>query len=88
MDNQDKREVPVTPPACPAKFNKAWMRRDEVSLYLLERWGISRTTATLAKYSTTGGGPPFVKRGKTPFYSRQEVDEWVASITEVPKQFC
>lgn len=56
------------------------LRRTEASAYLLERHGISRTPATLAKLAVTGGGPPFHKASRTPIYYLADLDKWAASI--------
>jgi hypothetical protein len=60
------------------------LRRNEASAYLLERHGLSRTAATLAKLAVTGGGPPFRKANRTPIYDPADLDRWVASITSPP----
>jgi hypothetical protein len=60
------------------------LRRAEASAYLLERHGLSRTAATLAKLAVTGGGPPFRKANRTPIYDPADLDRWVASITSSP----
>ena len=39
------------------------------------RLGISKST--LEKLRLTGGGPVFVKRGKSVFYTEQDLAEWV-----------
>jgi hypothetical protein len=57
------------------------LRRTEASTYLLDRHGISRTPATLAKLAVTGGGPPFRKANRIPIYSQADLDQWAASIT-------
>jgi hypothetical protein len=56
------------------------LRRTEASAYLLERHGISRTPATLAKLAVTGGGPSFRKANRIPIYYRADLDQWAASI--------
>ena len=35
---------------------------------------------TLANYRSTGDGPVFIKIGKTCFYSKQKLDEWMKSL--------
>ncbi len=52
------------------------------------RLGISKST--LEKLRLTGGGPVFVKRGKSVFYTEQDLAEWVhgnrrRSTSEVPE---
>jgi len=52
------------------------LRRKDASKYLLDSWGISRTTATLAKLAVIGGGPSFQKDGRFPLYLEAELDAW------------
>lgn len=68
-----------TPPAClPPHLRKPRLRRAEVSEYLELMHGIRLSTATLAKYATTGGGPAYQKSLRTPLYPREELDRWAA----------
>lgn len=60
-------------PALPAR---PLLRRDQVTGYLRETWGIQRTASTLAKLAVVGGGPPFFKDGRWPLYSPEAVDAW------------
>ena len=55
------------------------LRRKEASVYLLREWGISRTSATLAKLATIGGSPPFEKDGRFPLYTEEGLDTWARS---------
>ncbi|HAH09798.1 MAG TPA: hypothetical protein DCL54_03430 [Alphaproteobacteria bacterium] len=57
------------------------LRRSEASIYLLDRHGVSRTPATLAKLAVTGGGPAFRKANRIPIYDAADLDSWAASIT-------
>lgn len=52
--------------------------------YLRENWGINRSTATLAKLASVGGGPKFRKAGRTPLYSEPDLDAWAASLLSEP----
>jgi hypothetical protein len=52
------------------------MRRADAARYVRETHGIPCSPATLAKYATIGGGPPFRKAGKFPIYSRDDLDAW------------
>ncbi len=57
------------------------LRRSEASPYLKEKYGISRTTGTLAKLAcTTSTGPKFQYAGKIPLYPVTELDKWAESI--------
>lgn len=51
---------------------------------LLERWGIERSPATLAKYVVLGGGPKFHKAGRWPLYDPDELDRWAAELIGRP----
>lgn len=52
------------------------LRRANASAYLLDRFGINASTATLAKYASVGGGPPYYKAGAVPLYPLDELEEW------------
>lgn len=60
------------------------LRRAEASAYLLERHGIQRRPATLAKLAVIGGGPIFRRAGRVPLYSPTDLDEFAARITSAP----
>lgn len=50
--------------------------RREASDFLLERYGIRARPATLAKYASIGGGPPFRRAGRFPIYDTADLDRW------------
>ena len=56
-----------------------FLRRKTASQYLEETWGVSRAPSTLAKCAVIGGGPTFRRAGRVPLYSRDDLDDWVAS---------
>lgn len=56
------------------------MKRIDASAYLLNEWGIGRSAKTLAKYATTGDGPPFRKDGKNALYASADLDVFARSI--------
>lgn len=63
------------------KTSSPRLRRSAASVYLLERWGISRAPGTLAKLAVSDGrGPRFQKDGRVPLYPLDELDKWAASI--------
>lgn len=62
------------------------LRRAEASAYLLEKHGIQRKPATLAKLAVLGGGPTFRRAGRVPLYSAADLDEFAAKITSAPVQ--
>jgi hypothetical protein len=39
---------------------------------------------TLAKYTVTGGGPPFRKAGRYPLYHPDDLDGWIAGKLSDP----
>jgi len=57
--------------------NNRRLRRIEASKYLMEEWGISRSSKTLAKLTVLGGGPRFQKDGRFPLYLKADLDAWV-----------
>lgn len=60
------------------------LRRKELAEYLLLKHGLRIAPATLAKYASVGGGPPFRKFGITPFYDVTSADEW--AITKLGRE--
>ena len=36
--------------------------------------------STLEKWRCVGGGPPFIRRGKSVFYALDDLDEWLDSL--------
>lgn len=59
-------------------------RRKDASAYLLERHGISRTKATLAKLAVIGGGPIMVYDGAIPLYPEDGLDAYAAAVISPP----
>src|SRR5262245_6587681 len=53
-----------------------FFNREEAAAYLAEKWGVRMAPATLAKYATLGGGPPFRRDGRFPVYSDAGLDSW------------
>ena len=62
----------------PPALRKPRLRRWEASDYLRIVHGIEVATATLAKYASVGGGPPYHKSNRTPLYPVRELDAWAA----------
>lgn len=62
----------------PPALRKPRLRRWEASHYLRIVHGLEIATATLAKYASVGGGPPYHKSNRTPLYPRDELDRWAA----------
>lgn len=53
----------------------ATMRPDAAAAFL------SLSTQRLAKMRLFGGGPPFIKVGRSVLYRRQDLDAWLASLS-------
>jgi hypothetical protein len=51
-------------------------RRAEASTYLLEKWGLSYTPATLANMARKGTGPTYRLRGNLAYYPNEGLDAW------------
>ena len=60
------------------------LRRAAASEYLDAIWGVTRASATLAKYAVFGGGPGFYKAGRYPLYDPNELDRWAAEVLGAP----
>jgi hypothetical protein len=54
---------------------KVFLNRKQASDRLKAR-GLKIEPTTLAKYATTGGGPPFQKWSRTPVYDPEMLDQW------------
>ncbi len=61
-----------------------FLRRKAASDYLHETHGLDRAPSTLAKLAVTGGGPVFRRIGRVPYYTPDNLDEWVASKLSAP----
>jgi hypothetical protein len=57
------------------------LRRHEVSAYLKERHGITRSTESLAVEACKGSGPKYIRIGRLTFYDPAHIDAWVRAIT-------
>ena len=60
--------------------SRPYLRREAASRYLLEVWGISNATATLAKLAVVGGGPEFHKAGRWPLYPPDRLDDYARKL--------
>ena len=54
------------------------LNRRDASHYLLTHHGIRAKPATLAKYASMGGGPPFRRAGRFPVYDIEDLDHWAS----------
>lgn len=75
-ENHSPYAAGMPPATLPAALQKPRLRRQEASVYLLSKWGITVAPTTLAKYATVGGGPGYQKLGATPLYRREDLDAW------------
>lgn len=79
MTDEEKPASAGTAELClPPHLRKPRLRRWEASEYLELVHGIHLSTATLAKYAVTGGGPAYQKSLRTPLYPTEELDRWAA----------
>ena len=44
---------------------------------------LSLSTQRLAKLRLYGGGPPFIKAGRSILYRREDLDKWLASLSRL-----
>jgi hypothetical protein len=63
---------------------KPYLSRAAAADYLRERWGISRSVATLAKLASRGTGPSVVKAGRSPLYAEAALDAWASALLREP----
>lgn len=61
-----------------------YLNRRAASVYLMRKWGISRSHKTLAKLACIGGGPEMTYLGRAPMYSPVSLDAWVRSMMGAP----
>ena len=60
----------------PDHLCKPRLRRWEASEYLKLKFGMTVAAATLAKWASVGGGPPFNRFNRKPLYPIELLDEW------------
>lgn len=85
-EEKTSHSVAGTPSAClPPRFRKARFNPNEASEYLAEAHGVVVATATLNKARSVGGGPAFLKFGRSVMYQREALDEWVAQRLGSPR---
>lgn len=66
------------------KITERYLRRDEAAEYLTGTYGFSVSRSWLAKLATIGGGPIYRKAGRTPIYSREDLDKWAQDRLSAP----
>ena len=63
--------------------SETYLRRKDAAAYLQERCG-AYTAQTLAKLACIGGGPTYRKMGRTPLYTIDDLETWIASRMSGP----
>ena len=63
--------------------SETYLRRKDAAAYLQERCG-AYTAQTLAKLACIGGGPTYRKMGRTPLYTIDDLEAWIASRMSGP----
>lgn len=66
------------------KQDNEYYRREGAAYYLKTKYGFPCSVAWLAKLASTGGGPVFRKAGRTPLYSKADLDDWAQSRLSEP----
>jgi hypothetical protein len=64
----------AAPPAEP------YLSPEEASLYLRRTWGIARSGDSLSTYRCRGGGPRYLKAGRSVLYDQGDLDAWAADL--------
>lgn len=59
-------------------MTKTLLRRSEAAAFLQQHYG-AYTTATLARLAVQGGGPRWIKFGRFPLYSPDDLISWAES---------
>jgi hypothetical protein len=72
MDDQLENETAELPSKLPQNLTTT-----QLTKYLREKYGVSRTPATLSTLACVGGGPPFRKDGRLRVYPILKADIWV-----------
>lgn len=63
--------------------SETYLRRQQAAEYLQQRCG-AYTPQTLAKLACVGGGPTYRKMGRTPLYTIDDLEAWIASRMSGP----
>lgn len=72
MNDQDQRSDG-------SPLRRPLLRRKAASRYIKETHGIDIAPQTMARLAVEGGGAPFKKFGRFPYYEPDELDRWVIS---------
>ena len=62
-------------------LNKKYLDTREAETYIRDVIGYQITNATLRTLVVRGGGPEFVKIGRSVRYTKETLDEWIKSRT-------
>ncbi|GGH24534.1 hypothetical protein GCM10007036_31000 [Alsobacter metallidurans] len=68
----------------PAHNTEQLLSRADAATYVHSRWGAKCSRSFLAKMACLGGGPRFVKIGRSAVYSRPDLDAWCRSRMSAP----
>lgn len=60
-------------------INKEYFNTCDAEYYLQNEKGVQITVKTLRTLVTRGGGPKFYKWGRSVYYTKQTLDDWVKS---------
>lgn len=63
---------------------QVFLRRNDASAYVRERWKFPCSSAWLAKLAVIGGGPIYRKAGRYPIYATEDLDNWAQSRISGP----
>ena len=77
MKHDEQKSDPTTDDL---DYSLVRVTRAKASNYLLDKYGILRSPATLAKLASIGGGPTFQKVGRFPMYLIADLDAWASAL--------
>lgn len=78
------RDAAIPPADLPPRFRKLRLNTIDAVDYLREVHGLKIALATLARWRSTGAGPPFGRLGRV-VYRRDQLDAWIAQrLGEAP----
>jgi hypothetical protein len=62
-----------------------YLNRNQAAKHCTEQ-GCPTAPTTLAKLATVGGGPQYVKWGRTPLYTQEGLDRWIQEKLGRPRR--
>lgn len=84
MQFTNEFEAPELLQQIPAAESEQLLSRADAAAYVQSRWGAKCSRSFLAKMACLGGGPRFVKIGRSAVYSRPDLDAWCRSRMSAP----